>query len=86
VDFLSRSTITGFMGGTATIIILQQLKGMLGMKHFTPKTDLVSVMESIFRFRHEVSDAIVPRTFLRPTAPTPDFRCLFVSVFKSKNK
>jgi MFS superfamily sulfate permease-like transporter len=66
VDFLSRSTITGFMGGTATIIILQQLKGMLGMKHFTPKTDLVSVMESIFRFRHEVSDAIVPRTFLRP--------------------
>jgi MFS superfamily sulfate permease-like transporter len=55
VDFLSRSTITGFMGGTATIIILQQLKGMLGMKHFTPKTDLVSVMRSIFYYRHEVS-------------------------------
>ncbi|PWZ34669.1 Sulfate transporter 3.1 [Zea mays] len=53
VDFLSRSTITGFMGGTATIIILQQLKGMLGMKHFTPKTDLVSVMRSIFYYRHE---------------------------------
>uniref|UniRef100_A0A804NE65 STAS domain-containing protein n=1 Tax=Zea mays TaxID=4577 RepID=A0A804NE65_MAIZE len=41
------------MGGTATIIILQQLKGMLGMKHFTPKTDLVSVMRSIFYYRHE---------------------------------
>ncbi|XP_062206706.1 probable sulfate transporter 3.5 [Phragmites australis] len=53
VDFLSRSTITGFMGGTATIIILQQLKGMLGMKHFAPKTDLISVMSSIFRYRHE---------------------------------
>ncbi|XP_062219854.1 probable sulfate transporter 3.5 [Phragmites australis] len=53
VDFLSRSTITGFMGGTATIIILQQLKGMLGMKHFTAKTDLISVMRSIFHYRHE---------------------------------
>lgn len=53
VDFLSRSTITGFMGGTATIIILQQLKGLLGMKHFTPKTDLISVLRSIFHYRHE---------------------------------
>ena len=55
MDFLSRSTITGFMGGTAAIIIMQQLKGMLGMKHFTPKTDLISVMRSIFHYRHEVS-------------------------------
>ncbi|RCV27108.1 hypothetical protein SEVIR_5G301200v4 [Setaria viridis] len=53
VDFLSRSTITGFMGGTAAIIILQQLKGMLGMKHFTPKTDLISVVRAIFHYRHE---------------------------------
>jgi MFS superfamily sulfate permease-like transporter len=55
VDFLSRSTITGFMGGTAAIIIMQQLKGMLGMKHFTSKTDIISVMRSIFLYRHEVS-------------------------------
>ncbi|KAG5564667.1 hypothetical protein RHGRI_000750 [Rhododendron griersonianum] len=40
VDFLSHSTITGFMGGTATIICLQQLKGMFGLKHFTTKTDV----------------------------------------------
>ncbi|KAE8793931.1 putative sulfate transporter 3.5 [Hordeum vulgare] len=53
VDFLSRSTITGFMGGTAMIIIMQQLKGLLGMKHFTPKTDLISVLGSIFKYRHE---------------------------------
>jgi MFS superfamily sulfate permease-like transporter len=77
VDFLSRSTITGFMGGTATIIILQQLKGMLGMKHFTPKTDLVSVMESIFRFRHEVSHAIVPLHIPPPNGAHPGFS-LFV--------
>ncbi|KAG1346259.1 putative Sulfate transporter 3.1 [Cocos nucifera] len=54
VDFLSRSTITGFMGGTAIIIILQQLKGMLGLKHFTTKTDVVSVMHSVFKYRDEV--------------------------------
>ncbi|XP_050225716.1 probable sulfate transporter 3.5 [Mercurialis annua] len=53
VDFLSHSTITGFMGGTATLIILQQLKGMLGMKHFTHKTDAVSVLKAVFQNRHE---------------------------------
>ncbi|EEF47039.1 probable sulfate transporter 3.5 [Ricinus communis] len=53
VDFLSHSTITGFMGGTATLIILQQLKGMLGMKHFTTKTDVVSVLTAVFKNRHE---------------------------------
>jgi hypothetical protein len=60
VDFLSRSTITGFMGGTAMIIIMQQLKGLLGMKHFTPKTDLISVVGSIFQYRHEVSLQTLP--------------------------
>ncbi|KAJ1689451.1 hypothetical protein LUZ63_013606 [Rhynchospora breviuscula] len=53
VDFLSRSTITGFMGGTASIIILQQLKGMLGMTHFTTKTNIISVLHAIFHYRHE---------------------------------
>ncbi|KAF3328405.1 sulfate transporter 3.5 [Carex littledalei] len=53
IDFLSRSTITGFMGGTACIIILQQMKGMLGMTHFTTKTDLISVLHAIFHNRHE---------------------------------
>ncbi|KAA3457788.1 putative sulfate transporter 3.5 [Gossypium australe] len=41
VDFLSHSTITGFMGGTAIIISLQQMKGILGLKHFTTHTDVV---------------------------------------------
>ncbi|XP_078438754.1 sulfate transporter 3;5 isoform X2 [Wolffia australiana] len=53
VDFLSRPTIVGFMGGTAIIIILQQLKGMLGLEHFTSRTDLVSVMRSVFSQTHE---------------------------------
>ncbi|KAH0452190.1 hypothetical protein IEQ34_019489 [Dendrobium chrysotoxum] len=53
VDFLARSTITGFMGGTAMIIILQQLKGFLGLKHFTNKTDVISVLHAIFDHRSE---------------------------------
>ncbi|XP_020587195.1 probable sulfate transporter 3.5 [Phalaenopsis equestris] len=53
VDFLSRSTITGFMGGTAMIIILQQIKGLLGLQHFTTKTDLVSVVHAVFQNRQE---------------------------------
>ncbi|CAK7334916.1 unnamed protein product [Dovyalis caffra] len=54
VDFLSHSTITGFMGGTAIIICLQQLKGLLGIIHFTTKTDVVSVLHAVFKNRHEV--------------------------------
>ncbi|ESQ41974.1 hypothetical protein EUTSA_v10012949mg [Eutrema salsugineum] len=53
VDFLSHSTITGFMGGTAIIILLQQLKGVFGLVHFTHKTDVVSVLHSVFSHRHE---------------------------------
>ncbi|XP_027173937.1 probable sulfate transporter 3.5 [Coffea eugenioides] len=53
VDFLSHSTITGFMGGTAVLICLQQLKGMLGLKHFTTHTDCVSVVRAVFKNRKE---------------------------------
>ncbi|KAM3326565.1 sulfate transporter 3.1 [Capsicum chacoense] len=48
VDFLSHATILGFMGGAATVVCLQQLKGILGLVHFTHQTDIVSVMTSIF--------------------------------------
>ncbi|PWA44864.1 sulfate transporter 1,2 [Artemisia annua] len=36
------------MGGAAITIALQQLKGFLGIKHFTKKMDIVSVMKSVF--------------------------------------
>ncbi|KAG0492146.1 hypothetical protein HPP92_005544 [Vanilla planifolia] len=54
-----RATITGFMGGTAVIIILQQLKGLLGMQHFTTKTDVVSVMRTFFSYRDEFTYRMV---------------------------
>ncbi|CAL9174393.1 unnamed protein product, partial [Musa hybrid cultivar] len=53
VDFLSHATIVGFMAGAATVVCLQQLKGMLGLQHFTTATDLVSVMESVFTQTHQ---------------------------------
>uniref|UniRef100_A0A453ITF9 SLC26A/SulP transporter domain-containing protein n=1 Tax=Aegilops tauschii subsp. strangulata TaxID=200361 RepID=A0A453ITF9_AEGTS len=54
VDFLSHAAIVGFMGGAATVVCLQQLKGMLGLEHFTTSTDLVSVMRSVFSQTHQV--------------------------------
>ncbi|KAL2238838.1 UNVERIFIED_CONTAM: Sulfate transporter 3.1 [Sesamum indicum] len=53
VDFLSHATIVGFMGGAATVVCLQQLKGILGLEHFTHATDVVSVMRSIFSQTHK---------------------------------
>ncbi|OAY27989.1 sulfate transporter 3.1 [Manihot esculenta] len=53
VDFLSHATIVGFMGGAATVVCLQQLKGILGLVHFTQGTDLISVMQSVFSQMHQ---------------------------------
>ncbi|KAK7247452.1 hypothetical protein RIF29_42335 [Crotalaria pallida] len=47
VDFLSHAAIVGFMAGAAIITGLQQLKGLLGINHFTNKTDIISVMNSV---------------------------------------
>ncbi|KAI4342719.1 hypothetical protein MLD38_027309 [Melastoma candidum] len=52
VDFLSHATIVGFMGGAATVVLLQQLKGLLGLAHFTSNTDLISVVISIASQAH----------------------------------
>lgn len=48
VDFLSHAAIVGFMAGAAVTIALQQLKGLLGIQKFTKKTDIVSVMRSVW--------------------------------------
>ncbi|KAG6668794.1 hypothetical protein CIPAW_01G196700 [Carya illinoinensis] len=53
VDFLSHATIVGFMGGAATVVCLQQLKGLLGLVNFTHETDLSSVMRSVFSQTHQ---------------------------------
>ncbi|KAK6143696.1 hypothetical protein DH2020_024044 [Rehmannia glutinosa] len=52
IDFLSHAAIVGFMAGAAITISLQQLKGLLGVKKFTKKTDIVSVMRSVWTNVH----------------------------------
>lgn len=52
IDFLSHAAIVGFMAGAAITIALQQLKGLLGIQHFTKKTDIISVMRSVWTNVH----------------------------------
>ncbi|KAI5587977.1 hypothetical protein BDE02_05G065200 [Populus trichocarpa] len=52
VDFLSHAAIVGFVSGAAIVIGLQQMKGLLGIAHFTNKTDVISVMQAIWRSVH----------------------------------
>jgi sulfate transporter 3 len=53
VDFLSKATLTGFMGGAAIIVSLQQLKGLLGIVHFTTHMGFIDVMASVVRRHRE---------------------------------
>lgn len=48
IAFLSHAAIIGFMAGAAITIALQQLKGFLGIANFTKKTDIISVMKSVW--------------------------------------
>lgn len=52
MDFLSHAAIVGFVAGAAIVIGLQQLKGLLGITHFTTKTDIISVLEAVWRSVH----------------------------------
>ncbi|XP_019436415.1 PREDICTED: probable sulfate transporter 3.4 isoform X1 [Lupinus angustifolius] len=55
IDFLSKATLVGFMAGAAVIVSLQQLKGLLGIVHFTTKMQIVPVLISVFKQRDEWS-------------------------------
>ncbi|XP_051135917.1 probable sulfate transporter 3.4 [Andrographis paniculata] len=55
IDFLSKATLVGFMAGAAVIVALQQLKGLLGISHFTNKMQLVPVLSSVFHHIDEWS-------------------------------
>ncbi|KAK4267471.1 hypothetical protein QN277_024248 [Acacia crassicarpa] len=55
IDFLSKATLVGFMAGAAIIVSLQQLKGLLGIAHFTSKMQMIPVLSSVFTQRDEWS-------------------------------
>lgn len=58
IDFLSKATLVGFMAGAAVIVSLQQLKGLLGIVHFTNKMQIVPVISSIFKQKDEVRSSV----------------------------
>jgi sulfate transporter 3 len=43
------------MAGAAVIVSLQQLKGLLGIVHFTTKMQFFPVISSVFNHRDEVN-------------------------------
>ncbi|OIW10216.1 hypothetical protein TanjilG_27967 [Lupinus angustifolius] len=55
IDFLSKAILLGFMAGSAVIVSLQQLKSLLGIKHFTKKMAIIPVMKSVF---HKTDESI----------------------------
>ncbi|GAA0160634.1 transporter [Lithospermum erythrorhizon] len=55
IDFLSKATLVGFTAGAAVIVSLQQLKGLLGIVHFTTKMQIVPVLSSVFQHKDEWS-------------------------------
>ncbi|XP_059446161.1 probable sulfate transporter 3.3 [Corylus avellana] len=55
IDFLSKATLIGFMAGAAIIVSLQQLKGLLGITHFTKQMGIVPVLSSVFHTTKEWS-------------------------------
>ncbi|EOA30063.1 hypothetical protein CARUB_v10013170mg [Capsella rubella] len=55
IDFLSKANLVGFTAGAAVIVSLQQLKGLLGIVHFTGKMQFIPVMSSVFNHRSEWS-------------------------------
>ncbi|KAH8507802.1 hypothetical protein H0E87_010099 [Populus deltoides] len=69
VDFLSHAAIVGFVSGAAIVIGLQQMKGLLGIAHFTNKTDVISVMQAIWRSVHHSGKRNRKLFWLPATAP-----------------
>ena len=64
IDFLSKPTLVGFTAGAAVIVSLQQLKGLLGIVHFTGKMQFIPVMFSVFNHRSEVSRSLLSSLFI----------------------
>ncbi|PKA63426.1 putative sulfate transporter 3.4 [Apostasia shenzhenica] len=53
MDFLSKPTLMGFMGGAAMLTTMQQMKNLLGIRHFTAQTRLVAVILSVLEHKTE---------------------------------
>lgn len=66
IDFLSQSAIVGFMGGAATVVCVQQLKGFLGVHHAGHATGIVGIARGLLLQSHQVSSAPCSYLLFRP--------------------
>nr|KJB13141.1 hypothetical protein B456_002G059100 [Gossypium raimondii] len=85
IDFLSKATLVGFMAGAAIIVSLQQLKGLLGIVHFTTKMQLIPVLTSVFH--HTKESMKKPKLFwISAAAPLTSVILSTLLVFLIKSK
>ncbi|KAH1240136.1 putative sulfate transporter 3.4 [Glycine max] len=85
IDFLSKATLVGFMAGAAIIVSLQQLKGLLGIVHFTNKMQITPVLISVFKQRDESLKK--PKLFwVSAAAPLTSVILSTIFVFILRNK
>uniref|UniRef100_A0A803LEL9 STAS domain-containing protein n=1 Tax=Chenopodium quinoa TaxID=63459 RepID=A0A803LEL9_CHEQI len=85
IDFLSKATLIGFMAGAAVIVSLQQLKGLLGMVHFTNQMQIIPVLSSVLKYKNE--SAKRPKLFwLSAAAPLTSVILSTIIVFAIKPK
>ncbi|KAJ8422657.1 hypothetical protein Cgig2_014426 [Carnegiea gigantea] len=83
IDFLSKATLIGFMAGAAVIVSLQQLKGLLGMVHFTSQMQIIPVLSSVFK--HKDESARKPKLFwISAAAPLASVILSTIIVFAVK--
>ncbi|KAK3157605.1 hypothetical protein QOZ80_2AG0124940 [Eleusine coracana subsp. coracana] len=53
IDFLSHSAIVGFMGGASVVVIAQQLKGFLGVRHASDATGITAILRALTLHAHQ---------------------------------
>ncbi|WZY85490.1 hypothetical protein YC2023_031874 [Brassica napus] len=85
IDFLSKPTLVGFTAGAAVIVSLQQLKGLLGIVHFTGKMQFIPVMSSVF---NHISESMrKPKLFwISAASPLASVVISTLLVFLIRNK
>ena len=68
------------MAGAAIIVSLQQLKGLLGIVHFTNKMQIIPVLVSVYKQKDEVQNTTMWFSTLRMLG---NWKQIFVYLFFS---
>ncbi|KAF7812726.1 Low affinity sulfate transporter 3 [Senna tora] len=87
VDFLSHAALVGFMAGATIMICLQQLKGLLGITHFTNKTDAISILGSVYKsLHHQLASGFADKVQYKIKLTILSTTCLSLNKFPSSSR